>query len=182
MKANRSKLLLHGCCAPCVTYPYQILSADFDVSVFFYNPNIQPIDEFTKRLKSLKFLSRKWNFKLLIESNDPDSWFTAIKGLEYEKEGEKRCVECYRIRLEKTAEAARDRGFDFFTTTLSVSPHKSTKVINRLGLEMERQYNVKFLESDFKKKDGFKISCQLSREEELYRQNYCGCLYSKNNS
>jgi len=178
MDSSKSKLFLHACCAPCTTYPYTILSTDFEVTVFFYNPNIHPFTEYNQRLKSVKYLADKWKFELIVASYDPERWFTAVQGLEEYEEGEKRCVECFKLRLQKTAETAKKRGFDLFSTTLTISPLKKAEVINTLGLKIQKEIGVDYFISNFKKKDGFKKSCQMSKQEGLYRQNYCGCIYS----
>lgn len=172
-------MLLHCCCAPCSTYPIRMLQNDFHVTAYFYNPNIHPKDEYELRRNEMKTLMDKWHLTLIEDIYDADSWFESIKGHEDESEGRERCTLCYRMRLKKTASHARENGFDYFTTTLSVSPHKKAAVINAIGKELQRKYGVLFYEADFKKKDGFKISCQMSEEEGLYRQYYCGCIFSQ---
>jgi len=179
MDANKPKLFLHACCAPCITYPYIELFPYYTVSVYFYNPNIHPAAEYDMRLKNMRELAYKWKFDLIVASYDVNRWFQAIEGLEDCQEGGERCVECYRLRLQKTAEAAKKRGFDLFATTLTVSPLKDAEVINSIGQKIQKRIGINYLESDFKKKDGFKKSCEISRQQDLYRQNYCGCIYSK---
>ncbi len=179
MNNRKPKLFLHACCASCITYPYTTLSPDYEVTVFFYNPNIHPQKEYNHRLESVKKLAEKWRFDLIIASYDTEKWFTAVKGLEECKEGGNRCLECFRLRLEKTAETAKERDFDFFATTLTISPLKDAEVINRIGISLEEKVGINYLRSNFKKRDGFKKSCQLSQQEDLYRQNYCGCVYSR---
>ena len=179
MSNRKSKLLLHACCAPCITYPYITLSSDFKVTVFFYNPNIHPQKEYDQRLESVKNLADKWRFDLIIASYDPEKWFNIVKGLEDCEEGGERCAECFRIRLQKTAETAKKGDFDLFSTTLTISPLKKAEVINRIGISLGEDVGIDYLKSDFKKKDGFRKSCQLSQQENLYRQNYCGCVYSR---
>lgn len=149
------------------------------MTAFFYNPNIHPLEEYKNRQDEIKRLSEKWKLPIIAGSYEMDSWFEAVKGYEEEPEGGKRCEICYRLRLEKTAQKAKDRNIGFFGTTLSISPLKKAAVINRIGKELQRNLGVNFYEADFKKKDGFKISCQISQKEGLYRQNYCGCIFSR---
>jgi len=179
MTTEKQTLLLQACCAPCTTHPSQILKEEFNVSVYFYNPNIHPKEEYEKRLAEIEQFSRTWDFPLIVGEYDTDRWFSLTKGLEKEREGGKRCAICYELRIEETARYAVENDFQVFTTALSVSPHKNAGLINSLGRAIGERYNIKFLEADFKKKDGFKISCQLSRELGFYRQNYCGCIYSQ---
>ncbi|MCH5209351.1 MAG: epoxyqueuosine reductase QueH [Oscillospiraceae bacterium] len=176
-------LLLHSCCAPCSSYVLEYLSEYFDITVFYYNPNISPQEEFQKRVNEQKRLisemplGRSVRF---IEGNyDSARFFEMAKGLEDVKEGGERCFKCYRLRLEETAKAAREGGFDYFTTTLSISPLKNAQKLNETGKELSNIYDVPYLFSDFKKKEGYKRSCELSEIYGLYRQNYCGCVYSK---
>ncbi|MFO7891135.1 MAG: epoxyqueuosine reductase QueH [bacterium] len=182
MDIHKPKIFLHACCAPCLTYPYKVLSSYYEVTVFFYNPNIHPMREYNRRLSSVKKIADNWNFELIVASYDKERWFEAVRDLEQCKEGGKRCVKCYRFRLQKTAETAKQRGLDLFATTLTVSPLKKAEVINRLGFTIQKEMKINYLESNFKKKDGFKKSCQFSKQEGLYRQNYCGCIYSKRDS
>lgn len=176
------KILLHVCCAPCSLGVIDRALEEGDITLFFYNPNIYPSDEYQKRLEALKeVIARRYPTLELIEKGYNESEFLACTtGLEGEKEGGKRCDECIRLRMEKTARLAKELGFDGFTTTLSVSPHKSYPLIKKLGQELENAYNVKYVDVDFKKKDGFLKSTRLSKEMGIYRQNYCGCRYSKN--
>lgn len=176
-------LLLHSCCAPCSSYVLEYLSEFFDITVFYYNPNISPEEEFQKRVCEQKRLisemplKRKVNF---IEGKyDCKSFYDMAKGLENLPEGGERCFKCYRLRLTETAKLAADNGFDYFTTTLSISPHKNAQVLNQIGKEIGDTHNVKYLFSDFKKRNGYKRSCELSQIYGLYRQDYCGCVYSK---
>jgi len=178
-KKSRQSFLLHCCCAPCTTHPIRVLRDEFDVTAFFYNPNIHPVEEYRLRQDELKRLAEKWEFSLILGKYAVDEWFRKVKGYEENPEGGLRCEICYRLRLEKTAQAAKKRGIQFFGTTLSVSPHKKADVINRIGKELEGKWDVRFYEADFKKRDGFKISCRLSEEEGLYRQDYCGCTFSR---
>jgi len=179
LKNQKPTVLLHGCCGPCVTHPYQLLQKEYAVTIYFYNPNIHPRKEYEKRFQAVKDLSERWGYSLLIGPYEVKEWISKIRGFEEEPEGGERCRICYRMRLEKTAQAASSRGFDFFGTTLTVSPHKKANVIHEIGEKYESQFDVRYLEADFKKKDGFKLSCSLSRQEGLYRQHYCGCLFSQ---
>ena len=179
MKESKPTLLLHCCCAPCSTHPFRLIQPDFQVTVFFYNPNIHPQNEYTAREKEIRQLSEKWGFPLIVDSYESDDWFALIQGFEDEPEGGARCEICFRMRPEKTAQLAHDNQFDCFATTLSVSPHKNVTVINQIGRDLQEVYPVRFYEADFKKKDGFQKSCLISREEKLYRQDYCGCVFSR---
>jgi predicted adenine nucleotide alpha hydrolase (AANH) superfamily ATPase len=176
------KLLLHCCCAPCGTHPFRTLRERFDVTAYFDNPNIQPAEEYRSRLSEIHELAKRWGFSVIEGTYDSENWFSAIRGHENEPEGAARCEICYRIRLERTARMAETCGMNCFATTLSVSPHKKTEVINRIGRQAGDQIGIQFVEADFKKKDGFKISCELSRAEGLYRQDYCGCTFSRRGS
>jgi predicted adenine nucleotide alpha hydrolase (AANH) superfamily ATPase len=159
-----------------------MLQNEFDVTAFFYNPNIHPEKEYKQRFLEMRTLMEKWRIPMIADNYDADRWFALVKGFEKEAEGRRRCVICYELRLLKTAQIASENGFEYFATTLSVSPHKKAAVINTIGKKLEKQHVVIFLDVDFKKKDGFKISCQLSKEEGLYRQHYCGCVFSQRNS
>lgn len=177
------KLLLHACCAPCSSYVLEVLSKYFKISIVYYNPNITSKTEYDKRLSELKkFINLvKYENKIDIiecEYNNED-FFNAIKGLEKEKEGGKRCYQCYKLRMEYTAKLALKLGYDYFTTTLSISPYKNANWLNEIGKSLECQYGIKYLYADFKKKNGYKRSIELSRKYNLYRQDYCGCIYSK---
>jgi predicted adenine nucleotide alpha hydrolase (AANH) superfamily ATPase len=175
----KKKLLLHCCCAPCGTHPFRVLREQFDVTVYFDNPNIHPPEEYRSRLDEIRRLAERWNFPLVEGAFDSDSWLAAVKGHEHEPEGSDRCGICYRFRLERTARKAISLGMNCFAATLSVSPHKKADMINRIGGEAGLAAGIEFFEADFKKKDGFKISCDLSRAEGLYRQDYCGCIFSQ---
>lgn len=176
-------LLLHSCCAPCSTYVLEYLSRYFRITLFYYNPNIAPASEYEKRAAEVKRLVQLLpvpNPVQVITGTYENERFCALaKGLERLPEGGARCLSCYRLRLEETAKLAADRGFDYFTTTLSISPMKDAGELNRLGGELAEQYHVSYFYSDFKKREGYKRSVALSRIYELYRQNYCGCIYSK---
>ncbi len=179
MSDAKPKMILHVCCAPCGTHPFQILKKAFDVHVFFYNPNIHPLEEYEARVDEIKRLSEKWHFSLTIGPTDMKAWFQSIRGFENEPEGGKRCDICFRMRFEKTAQLVSEIKAEYFTTTLSISPHKNAEIINRLGDEAAAKYGLAFYHANFKKQNGFKISCDLSKQEGLYRQNYCGCVYSR---
>ena len=177
------KLLLHSCCAPCSSYVLSYLSDYFKITVLYYNPNISDESEYNKRkseqIRLISELPSKYPIEIIDRGYEPEKFFEISKGLEDVPEGGERCFGCYRLRLEKAAEAAKELGFDWFCTTLSISPLKNAKKINEIGNELAEKYGVKFLPSDFKKKEGFKRSIELSRKYDLYRQNYCGCVYSK---
>ena len=177
------RLLLHACCAPCSSAVLERLAPYFSLSILYYNPNISPEGEFVKRAEELKRLLSQMEFPHLVEllplSYRGEDFQQAAQGLEGEPEGGARCLKCYRLRLEEAARAARDGGFDYFTTTLSISPLKNAKALNEIGEELGRQYGVAHLPADFKKKEGYKRSILLSREYGLYRQDYCGCVYSR---
>lgn len=176
----KPKLLLHVCCAPCSSYVLDYLSSYFNISLFFYNPNIAPKKEYDKRINELNKFVNDFNndIKIIEGSYDNNLYEEMIKGLENEPEGGKRCLTCFNIRLEETAKKASLLNFDYFTTTLSVSPYKNAITLNSIGKNLENKYDIKYLYSDFKKNDGYKKSIELSKKYQLYRQDYCGCLYS----
>ena len=179
---KKPTLLLHACCAPCSSAVLEVLAEHFDLTIFFYNPNISPKSEFDYRLEELHRLLREMNLNeinIIAPDYDEGEFFNIAEGKESLPEGGARCKDCYHLRLEKTAEYAKNGGFDYFTTTLSVSPYKNAQALNEIGSALGEEYGVKYLISDFKKGDGYKRSCQLSREYNLYRQNYCGCVFSK---
>lgn len=176
----RPKLLLHSCCGPCSSSVIELLSKYFDIDVYYYNPNIYPKEEYVKRMNEQKRLLDILNINLIKGEYDENSYYEKIKGLENEPEGGKRCYKCIKMRMEKASIYAKNNGYDFFTTTLSVSPHKSSPMINEIGFSLEEKYNIKYLYSDFKKKEGYKRSIILSKKYNLYRQDYCGCKYSLN--
>lgn len=177
------KLLLHACCAPCSSYCLEYLSKYFSITVFYYNPNIFPEEEYRKRVEEMKRLISEMDFvnpvSFLEGEYIPQDFFDMAKGLEKVPEGGERCFKCYRMRMEETAKLAEKQGFDYFTTTLSISPLKNAAKINEIGEELGEIYKVEHLPSDFKKKNGYKRSIELSAEHHLYRQNYCGCVYSR---
>ncbi len=180
-------LLLHSCCGPCSTSVIERLAPDYDITVFFYNPCITDEAEYEKRKESQIAFIEKYNLKLaglhrihFIEGvYEPDKYYQLTAGFSNEPEGGARCTICFRQRLEKTAQTAADKGYGIFTTTLTVSPHKNYPLISAIGKELSEAYGIEFLDLDFKKKAGFQRSIQLSKEYGLYRQNYCGCSYSK---
>ena len=176
-------LLLHSCCAPCSSYVLEYLSEFFEITIFYYNPNISPEEEFSKRVTEQKRLINeiplKRGVKFIEGEYEPQKFYELAKGMEDIPEGGERCFKCYGLRLEKTAETAKNGGFDYFTTTLSISPHKNAQVLNEIGAGLGEKYGVSYLFSDFKKRNGYKRSCELSEIYGLYRQNYCGCVYSK---
>ena len=176
------KLLLQSCCGPCSTYVLEYLLRHFEVTVVYYNPNIYPVQEYQKRLyyqkKAISCTEGRNPVHFLDCSYEPDEFYEAVKGYEDQPEGGQRCIKCFRLRLEYTARLAKKLGFDYFGTTLTVSPHKNAEIINKIGLELQEEYGVRYLVSDFKKKNGYKRSIELSRQFELYRQEYCGCEFS----
>ena len=179
---TRPTLLLQCCCAPCSSYVLSVLAQYFDVLVYYYNPNIHPESEYQKRGEQFKKLFQGGNYETKVRwipaEYDPERFFDAVKGLESEPEGGARCTKCFGLRLRETARKAKELGADYFTTTLSVSPHKNAQLLNEIGIQLEKEYGVKFLRADFKKKEGYKQSIVLSREYDLYRQDYCGCVFS----
>ncbi len=178
---ERPSLLLHSCCGPCSSYVLEYLHKYFDIKLFFYNPNIQPDEEYQRRLETQKQVLEKMELsdvELIEGEYDPEVFFDAVKGLENEPEGGKRCEVCIKMRMEKAQQTAEKIGTDYFATTLTVSPHKNAVYINSAGEELEAENNVKYLISDFKKKNGYKRSTELCRQFGFYRQNYCGCVFS----
>ena len=177
-----STLLLHACCAPCSSAVLERLGNFFNISILYYNPNITNKDEYDKRLDEIiKFTNSfktKYPITVIPGRYDQKEFFDIARGLENEPERGKRCYMCYELRLKETAKIAKEKGFDYFTTTLSLSPYKDAKWINEIGEVLEKEFDVNFLYSDFKKKNGYKRSIELSKEFNLYRQDYCGCVYS----
>lgn len=176
-------LLLHSCCAPCSSYTLEYLSRYFSITVFYFNPNISPKAEFDKRFaeqkRLIETLPSENKISLICGDYNYDEFLNIARGYESVPEGGERCFRCYRMRLEKTAELAKQNGFDYFCTTLSISPLKNSQKINEIGFDVAEKYGVKWLPSDFKKREGYKRSIELSREYDLYRQNFCGCVFSK---
>lgn len=177
------KLIIHSCCAPCSSYVLEYLSRYFKITVLYYNPNIFPKEEYEYRISEQERLIDSMQFvndvKLIASGYTPEDFYSAVKGNENEPEGGKRCRLCFNVRLRYTAALAKKMNFDYFTTTLSISPLKNAEVLNKLGAEIGKEYGVEYLQSDFKKRNGYKRSVELSKEYGLYRQDYCGCIYSK---
>lgn len=177
------RLFLHSCCAPCSSYVLEYLSQYFEITVFFYNPNIAPEAEYKKRVEEIRRMIGEMNFLhpvTLVEGEyRPQDFYDMARGLEKVPEGGERCFGCYRLRMEAAARLAKEGAYDYFTTTLSISPLKNAGKINEIGEELAEIYRVPHLPSDFKKKNGYKRSIELSAEYGLYRQNYCGCIFSK---
>ena len=182
IKDEKPRLLLHACCAPCSSYVLEYLAEFFDITVYYYNPNISPEGEFEKRFSEIKRLIKEMplngEVKLVKGVYRYEDFLDIAEGMEHIPEGGERCFKCYRLRLEKTAQLAKDEGYDYFCTTLSISPLKNSQKLNEICYELEEKYGVKWLPADFKKKEGYKRSIELSREYKLYRQNFCGCVYS----
>ena len=182
-KKEVPSLLLHSCCAPCSSYVLEYLSNYFKITILYYNPNISPEEEFIKRCEEQQRLIKEMPLKNRVSFisgvYDNDRYEKIVDGLQNEKEGGIRCHKCYRMRLEEAAKKAKEEGYDYFTTTLSISPYKNAKVLNEIGEELAEIYEVKYLYADFKKKNGYKRSIELSKKYNLYRQDYCGCKYSK---
>ena len=176
-------LLLHSCCAPCSSYVLEYLSQYFNITIFYYNPNISDRTEYEKRVTEQKRLIREmpvpYPVSFLEGAYNPAEWKQAMKGLEQLGERSARCYACYRLRLDCAAKVAKEKGFDYFTTTLSISPHKNAAWLNEIGENMSEVYQIPYLYADFKKKNGYKRSIELSAQYHLYRQNYCGCSYSR---
>ena len=179
----KPSLLLHVCCAPCSSYVLEYLSAHFDITLFFYNPNITSEEEYLYRVNEVKRLIAQMplssDVKFIEGKYDVSSFIEISKGLENLPEGGERCFKCYNLRLRETALYAKQNNFDYFTTTLSISPYKNAEKLNTIGASLGEEYGVKYLFSDFKKKNGYKRSIELSAEYNLYRQDYCGCIYSE---
>lgn len=182
-KGKVPRLFLHSCCAPCSSYVLEYLSQYFEITDFFYNPNIYPPAEYEKRVEEIRRLIREMPMKhpvRFIEGEyKPEDFFSMAKGLEDVPEGGERCFRCYRMRLMEAARIASEEGYDYFTTTLTISPLKNAEKLNEIGEELAQIYGVSHLPSNFKKKNGYKRSIELSAEYGLYRQNYCGCVFSK---
>jgi len=177
------KILLHSCCAPCSSHVIDTLSPYFDITIIYYNPNIEPYTEYERRKnEEIRFLNSypsKNKLDIIDCDYDNDKFNEISKGLEECREGGARCIKCYYLRMEKTALEAKKNNYDYFATTLTVSPYKNSNKLNEIGSILEKKYNIKYLYSDFKKKNGYKHSIEMSKEYNLYRQDYCGCKYSK---
>lgn len=176
-------LLLHSCCAPCSSYVLEYLSRYFAITVFYYNPNIYPSEEYDRRVAEQQRLIREMDcvhpVSFVEGPYETERFYAVAKGLEQEREGGERCFRCYRLRLSQAAALAREMGFDYFTTTLSISPHKNAAKLNEIGEALAKEYGVAHLPADFKKKEGYKQSIALSQQFGLYRQDYCGCVFSQ---
>lgn len=177
------RLLLHSCCAPCSSYCLSYLAEYFSITVFYYNSNISPAEEYYKRVSEQQRLISELPVKHSVSfaegKYEPEKFMEMAKGLEDVPEGGSRCFKCYEMRQREAAVFALENGFDYFTTTLSISPHKNAHKLNEIGLKLQEEYGVKYLVSDFKKRGGYQKSIQYSNEYGLYRQNYCGCIFSK---
>lgn len=177
------KLLLHSCCAPCSSYVLEYLSGYFEITVYYYNPNISPESEYTKRIYEqqslIDRLPAKHPITFIAGEYDSDRFYEMAKGLENVKEGGTRCFKCYEMRLRETAKLAKEAEYDYFTTTLSISPLKNAEKLNEIGEKLAKEYGINYLPADFKKKNGYKRSIELSKKYGLYRQDYCGCEFSK---
>lgn len=176
---KRVKLLLHACCAPCSSYCIELLKNHFEITVFFYNPNMDTLEEYNMRAEEQKRFCALQGVNCVIENYNKQDFLSLVKGLENEIEGGARCEKCFSLRLNKTAKRAKENGYDYFATTLTVSPLKNSDHINRIGFDAEKLVGAKYLPTDFKKRGGYLKSVELSKEFGLYRQNYCGCEFSK---
>lgn len=177
------KLLIHSCCAPCSSYVLEYLSQYFEITVYFYNPNIYPPMEYIRRVEEQERLINEMKFvhpvTLQTGAYEPGEFYRIVEGYEKEPEGGSRCFRCYELRLQEAAKIAQAGRFDYFTTTLSISPLKNADKLNEIGEKLGKEYRVSYLPSDFKKKNGYKRSVELSKEHDLYRQDYCGCVFSQ---
>ncbi len=182
---DKPRILLHSCCAPCSTAVIERLKDNYEIVILYYNPNIYPEEEYLKRKnEEIKYINhlnetdKDIKISMLDADYESEKFYEATKGYENEREGGARCAICFKLRLEKTAKLAKENGFDLFGTTLTVSPHKNAELINSIGLAIEKETGVKFLVSNFKKQDGYKLSIELSKQNNIYRQNYCGCEFA----
>lgn len=179
---KKPKLLLHSCCAPCCSTVIELLKEYFDITIFYYNPNITENEEYHKRFEEMVDYIGKRKYSIPVEEgkyNPKEDFFEKIKGLEDKKEGGERCYKCYHLRMRETAEKAKAEGYDYFTTALSISPMKNSAWINEIGEDLEKEYGIKYLYGDFKKKGRYVESIKISKDYDLYRQDYCGCIFSK---
>lgn len=179
---KKKNLLLHACCAPCSSAVIERIAQYFNITILYYNPNITDQEEYNKRLNEIKKFIKELNLdNVKVEAGryDPKEFFTISSGLEQEKERGRRCYKCYELRLRETAKIAEEQGFDYFTTTLSISPYKNSNWLNEIGEQLDKEYTTTYLYADFKKRNGYKRSIELSKKYGLYRQDYCGCIYSK---
>ncbi|HJX01949.1 MAG TPA: epoxyqueuosine reductase QueH [Candidatus Humimicrobiaceae bacterium] len=175
---SKPKILLHACCGTCALYPYFLLEKDFNVTLFYYNPNLYPGKEYIKRLEGLKTISKKYDISLITGKYENKKWLSLTADFKDDPEGGRRCALCFEMRLDETAHTAKKLGFDFFGTTLTISPHKNHETINSIGMRLASAEGVNFYESNLKKMNGFKKTMELSKELNLYRQDYCSCVYS----
>lgn len=173
------KLLLHSCCAPCSTQVIDLLKKEYNLTVYYYNPNIDTEEEYFHRLAEQKRFCKEVGIDVIEDGHLPSEFLCKVKGLEEEPEGGARCPVCFALRLTKTAKKAKELGFDCFGTTLTVSPHKNAQIINAIGKKIEQTEQIAFLEGNYKKQDGYKKSIEFSKQYNLYRQNYCGCTFAK---
>ena len=180
-KEKKTTLLLHSCCGPCSSYVLEYLSKYFQITVFYYNPNITEREEYQTRVnEQIRLINEVYpNVEFLEGDYKPEDFINISKGLELEPEGGARCIKCYYLRMNETAKMAKKRNYDYFTTTLSISPYKNSEQLNQIGMHLEQLYGIKYLYADFKKRNGYKRSIELSHQYHLYRQNYCGCQFSK---
>lgn len=176
---SKQDILIHACCATCAGYVLEKLSTDYNPVLFFYNPNIHPLEEYSRRRDELQRYAQSLNIPFIEEVDQPDEWFNAIKGFENEPEKGGRCHICFLLRLEKAASYPLAHGITLFTTTLSVSPHQDSKVLLAIGNRIAMNKKITFLADDFKKNNGFKRTMEIAKKENFYRQNYCGCIYSQ---
>lgn len=181
----KQRILLHSCCAPCSTAVIERLKEEYEIVIFYYNPNIYPEEEYLKRkaeeikyIKHLNETDKELSISMLDCDYESEKFYEATKGYENEREGGARCALCFKLRLDETAKKAKQLGFDIFGTTLTVSPHKNAELINSIGIGIEKEQGIKFLISNFKKQNGYKRSIELSKENNIYRQNYCGCEFA----
>lgn len=178
--ARDKKLLMHACCAPCSSACLERLKGLMDITVLFYNPNIETVEYLKRKAELIRFLSETGWAHFLDCDHQKEAYYAAVKGLEEQKEGGARCLKCFELRLDFTAKTAAEKGYEYIATTLTVSPLKNAAAINQIGEECAKRHGVKWLPSDFKKGNGYLRSCELSKEHNLYRQNYCGCVFSRN--
>ena len=178
LQNNKKKILLHSCCAVCMAYPMELLKKEYEPIVFFFNPNIYPLTEHDRRRDELINYCKKMDYEYIIQEEDSSGWYKFIEGFEQEPEKGLRCNKCFEYRLAVTAQNAKDLEIDFISTTLSVSPHKVSKNIFSVGEEIQNKYGVSFLQMDFKKQNGFLKTMQIAKENDFYRQQYCGCEFS----
>lgn len=182
---QKQKILLHSCCAPCSTAVIERLKDEYEIAILYYNPNIYPEEEYVKRkneeiryIKKLNETDKSISISMIDCDYESEKFYESVKGFENEREGGARCAICFKLRLFETAKRASEFGFDLFGTTLTVSPHKNAELINSIGLGIEKELGVKFLVSNFKKQNGYKRSVELAKENNIYRQNYCGCEFA----